>query len=37
VAYPSVALLLLLTALAAMSAPAWRTARSEPFAALRQD
>jgi hypothetical protein len=37
VAYPSVAPLLLVTALAAMLAPAWRTTRSEPLAALRQD
>jgi ABC-type antimicrobial peptide transport system permease subunit len=37
VAYLSVALLLLLTALAAMLAPAWRAARSEPLATLRQD
>jgi hypothetical protein len=36
-AYPSVALLLLVTALAAMLAPAWRTTRLEPLAALRQD
>jgi hypothetical protein len=37
VAYPSVARLLLVTALAAMLAPARRTTRSEPLAALRQD